>query len=98
MIIDYLLKLPIIFDPIEDMTISMTPWPSWLRRKTVNLEIVSSILTGVAFLFLFARFQFRSSLTRNSSSFFSFFTLFFFKSIVVLSVLPRLQIWRDRSG
>ena len=34
-----------------------TPWPSWLRRETVNLEIVSSILTGVVhpsfFLLLF---------------------------------------------
>ena len=28
----------------------MTSWPSWLRRKTVNLEIVSSILTEVVFL------------------------------------------------
>ena len=27
----------------------MTSWPSWLRRKTVNLEIVSSILTEVVF-------------------------------------------------
>ena len=29
-----------------------TSWPSWLRRKTVNLEIVSSILTEVVIFFL----------------------------------------------
>lgn len=56
------------------LSISMTPWPSWLRRKTVNLEIVSSILTGVA-LFFFARFQIRNSLIRNSSFFFFFLSL-----------------------
>ena len=33
------------------LTHEMTPWPSWLRRKTVNLEIVSSILTGVVRIF-----------------------------------------------
>ena len=31
----------------------MTPWPSWLRRATVNRKIVSSILTGVALVFYF---------------------------------------------
>ncbi|CUM56291.1 unnamed protein product [Debaryomyces tyrocola] len=30
----------------------MTSWPSWLRRETVNLKIVSSTLTEVVF-FLF---------------------------------------------
>ena len=33
-----------------------TPWPSWLRRATVNRKIVSSTLTGVvnfSFLFFF---------------------------------------------
>ena len=29
----------------------MTPWPSWLRRATVNRKIVSSILTGVEPIF-----------------------------------------------
>ena len=28
----------------------LTPWPSWLRRATVNRKIVSSILTGVGLL------------------------------------------------
>ncbi|CUM54070.1 unnamed protein product [Debaryomyces tyrocola] len=29
----------------------MTSWPSWLRRETVNLKIVSSTLTEVVIFF-----------------------------------------------
>ena len=43
-----------IISPVHQVTIlhlanHVTPWPSWLRRATVNRKIVSSILTGVVF-------------------------------------------------
>ena len=33
----------------------MTSWPSWLRRETVNLKIVSSTLTEVASFFSYTQ-------------------------------------------
>ncbi|CUM63009.1 uncharacterized protein PRCAT00000570001 [Priceomyces carsonii] len=47
----------------------MTPWPSWLRRETVNLKIVSSILTGVVFFFLSSIFNFALYVLLNTTKY-----------------------------
>ena len=43
--------IALIYIHMQKNSTRTTPWPSWLRRKTVNLEIVSSILTGVVYFF-----------------------------------------------
>ena len=48
---------------------SKTSWPSWLRRTTVNREIVSSILTEVVFFeTIFNGTEAGAALTRKMSS------------------------------